>query len=285
MTTVVVAMIDPNPVVAGAGIKRLEAAGISVITGVLSEDARKINPGFVKRMEVGLPYVRCKMAMSLDGRTSMASGESQWITGREAREKVQRLRAQSCAVVTGIGSILQDDSSLTVREHQLGVLDGKVSAADISAHQPLRVVIDSNLNIPFDARVLSKNSPTVIVTAVSNPEIEYEFKKHWMVDFICLPGLDGKVDLEGVMRYLAGRQCNEVLIEAGPNLAGSFLQDNLVDEYQFYMASSLMGSEARGLFELPLKSMAERVPLCIKNISSVGSDWCIEAFPVDMMDG
>ncbi len=284
VATVVVAMIDPNPAVAGDGIKRLEAAGISVITGVLSEAARKINPGFVKRMEVGLPYIRCKMAMSLDARTSMASGESQWITGSEAREKVQRLRAQSCAVVTGIGSILQDDSSLTVRESELGDLEGEASAADIVVHQPLRVVVDSNLRIPLDAGILSQKGCTVIASAVRKPVVENELKQRWQVDCIHLPGADGKVDLEGLMRYLGRRQCNEVLIEAGPNIAGSFLQHGLIDEFQFYMASSLMGSEARGLFELPLKSMKDRIQLCINNIYSVGNDWCIEAVPVMMKE-
>lgn len=285
VATVVVAMVDPNPAVAGNGIKRLEAAGISVITGVLSEPARKINPGFVKRMETGLPYVYCKMAMSLDGRTSMASGESQWITGRAAREKVQRLRAQVCAVVTGIGSILQDDSSLTVREHQLGDLSVQVSTKDVVEYQPIRVVVDSNFRMPFNARILSQRGCTVIATAVRDSARENEFRKHWNVDFIHAPGADGKVDLGEVLRYLANRQCNEVLVEAGPNLSGSFLQHDLIDEFQFYMASSLMGSKARGLFDLPLNNMADRVELRIKNISPVGSDWCIEALPAEQKKG
>jgi diaminohydroxyphosphoribosylaminopyrimidine deaminase/5-amino-6-(5-phosphoribosylamino)uracil reductase len=277
--TVVVAMEDPNPEVAGAGIKRLEEAGIRVINGVLAESARALNKGFFKRMETGLPHVRCKMAMSLDGRTAMASGESQWITGSDARERVQKLRAQSCAIVTGIGSILRDDSSLTVRKEQLGVLDTNIDRAKVLARQPLRVVVDSSLRIPLNAKILSQPGVTVIATTERNPDVEAELQNRWGVECVCFPSEDGKVNLKRLMQYLADRQCNEVLVETGATLAGSFLQNSLIDEFIFYMAPKMMGSQAHGLFNVPFKTLSHSYQLQIQDIYAVGEDWCIEAVP------
>lgn len=279
VAAVVIAMTDPNPDVSGEGVKRLEDAGITVINGVLEESARQLNQGFIKRMETGLPHVRCKMAMSLDGRTSMASGESQWITGSDAREKVQQLRAESCAIVTGIGSILRDDSSLTVRIEQFGKLEPGVNRDNLIARQPLRIVVDSNLRIPLDARVLSQPGKTIIATSVRSIDKEEELKRRWGVECVFLPDESGRVDLEMLLRWLAEMQCNEVLVEAGSMLAGGFLENNLIDEFTLFMAPSLMGCTAKGLFDLPLESLSDRIQLQIKNIYAVGKDWCIEALP------
>lgn len=271
---VVIAMQDPNPLVAGEGIKRLRSAGIKVVCGVLEQEARALNPGFIKRMEQGFPLLRCKMAMSLDGRTAMASGESQWITGRAARQEVQRLRARSCAIVTGIDSILLDDSSLTVRAAELDLPDAEL----IAQRQPLRVVVDSNLRIPLSAKILKQPGHTLLVTANQNENSQAAIA-HCGVDVLCLPGNDGRVDLEALMRYLAKQQCNEVLLEAGSRLAGSALQAKLIDELRIYMAAVLMGSDARALFDLPIQTMADKIALKIQQIRAVGDDWCIEAEP------
>lgn len=276
---VFVAMTDPNPLVAGTGIKCLEDAGIKVFNKVLSKKAHDLNLGYIKRMQTGLPLVRCKMAMSLDARTAMASGESQWITGAHAREKVQRLRAQSCAVITGIDSILCDDASLTVRENQLGDLGPHIDRATVLARQPLRVVLDSNLRIPHDAKILSQAGKTLIATAVSNEDLESEMRQRWNVEFVHCPDKHGKIDLKKLLQYLAKKQCNEVLIETGAKLAGGFLQQNLIDEFIIFMAPKIMGSKTKGLFEFELNSLSESHQLRIKDIYATGEDWCIEAEP------
>ena len=271
---VVIAMQDPNPLVAGEGIKRLQAAGIKVVCGVLEQEARALNPGFIKRMEQGLPLLRCKMAMSLDGRTAMASGESQWITGSAARKEVQRLRAQSCAIITGIDSVLLDDSSLTVRAQELDLPEAEL----IAQRQPLRVVVDSALRIPLSAKILKQSGRTMLVTANQNENLQRVISQRG-VEVLCLPGRDKRVDLQALMKYLAEQQCNEVLLEAGARLAGSALQAQLIDELRIYMAPLLMGSEARPLFNLPLQTMADKMTLKIQQIRAVGDDWCIDALP------
>ena len=271
---VVVAMKDPNPLVAGRGIEQIERAGISVVTGILEEQARELNPGFIKRMESGVPLVRCKMAMSLDGRTAMASGESQWITGAAARSEVQRLRARSCAIVTGIDSILLDDSSLTVRQEALGMADAEL----VAQRQPLRVVVDSKLRIPLSAKILKQPGRTIVVTANDHKNLQKVIQQRG-AEIVCLPSEDSKVDLYALMRYLAEQQCNEVLLETGARLAGSALQMQLIDELRIYMAPKLLGSEARPLFNLPLQTMAQEMKVDIRQIRAVGDDWCIEAIP------
>lgn len=269
---VVYAMEDPNPQVAGRGLDKLRAAGIAVDGPVLEDDARALNPGFSKRMESGLPLVRCKLAMSLDGRTAMASGESQWVTGRRAREDVQRLRARSCAIVSGIDTVLADRAALTVRAGELG-LD---NAEEIASRQPLRVILDSRLRLPPDARLLEQATPVLLVHAgqANDPG-------HWpdFVQTLALPGPDGRIDLSALLRELARRECNEVLLETGATLAGSFLRRGLLDEIIIYMAPKLLGSDARPLFELPLATMAGQLPLSIRDIRALGSDWRITAQP------
>ena len=260
---VVAAMEDPNPQVAGRGFARLSEAGIEVISGVLETQARELNPGFIKRMESGLPWVRCKLAMSLDGRTAMASGESQWITGAAARADVQRLRARSSAIVTGIGTVLQDDPSLTVRAEQLGL----ENAEQIATQQPLRVVLDSSLQMPPNAKLLGLPGKVLIVTA--NKQVQPPANAEVML----LPGADGRIDLRRLLQNLAERESNEVLVEAGSALAGAFVQQGLVDELIVYMAPKLLGDAARPLLGLPgLEHMSDQIGLEITDLRSIGSD-------------
>jgi diaminohydroxyphosphoribosylaminopyrimidine deaminase/5-amino-6-(5-phosphoribosylamino)uracil reductase len=271
---VVYAMQDPNPLVSGRGVEILREHGVIVDGPLLENDARALNPGFLKRMERKLPIVRCKMAMSLDGRTAMASGESQWVTGPKARSDVQRLRARSCAIITGIGSIKHDNSVLTVRPSDLEM----PNAEDIAQRQPLRVVLDSRVELPRDALLLKATSPILVV---HNGTAEPAQLEGWpsYVEFIALPAKDGRIDLQALLKELASRYCNEVLVEAGATLAGSFLRRGLLDEMWIYMAPKLMGSGARPLFELPLETMSASLGLKIQDMRAVGADWRIIATP------
>lgn len=272
---VLAAMEDPNPLVAGRGLQALRDAGIKVESGLLNEEAQAINPGFIKRMQSGLPFLRCKLAMSLDGRTAMASGESQWITGSEARSDVQQLRARSCAVLSGIDTVISDDAALTVRAAQLN-LD---NAEDVAQRQPLRVVLDSNLRLPVDCNLLAQNGPVIVVTASSDSGKQQALEQGG-AEVLCLPNDKGQVDLLAVLNRLAERQCNEVLLEAGATLAGAALQAGLIDELVVYMAPTLLGSSAKPLMQLPLSSMSEQQRLDIIDVTAVGNDWRITARPV-----
>jgi diaminohydroxyphosphoribosylaminopyrimidine deaminase / 5-amino-6-(5-phosphoribosylamino)uracil reductase len=270
----VYAMEDPNPLVSGDGIAMIRAAGIQVDGPLLEDGARALNPGFVRRMERKLPYVRCKMAMSLDGRTAMASGESKWITGPKARADVQRLRAQSCAIISGVDSILQDNASLTVRVDELDLPNAEAAAAK----QPLRVILDSHLRTPRTALMFKQSTPILLV---HNGKVDAEKLHDWpeFVELLALPGKDERIDLSALLRELARRQCNEVLVEAGATLAGSFLRRGLLDEILIYVAPKLMGSNALPLFNLPLDTMSASLALKIKDIRAVGRDWRITATP------
>ena len=268
---VVAALEDPNPLVAGRGLEKLRAAGVDVESGLLETEAEAVIPGFVARMRRGRGRVRAKIAMSVDGRTAMDSGESQWITGAEARADVQRLRARSCAIVTGVGTVLSDDCSLSVRSGELGLPEDEAELA--SSVQPLRVVLDSALRTPPDARVLDSSAATVLAHD-KECEVPAALAE---VDRIGLQhGPDG-VDLDALLDELTARQCNEILVESGPRLAGSLLQAGLLDELIIYMAPTLMGSDARPLVELPLERMAQKVPLVIEDIRRIGRDWRITA--------
>ncbi|MBV1787433.1 bifunctional diaminohydroxyphosphoribosylaminopyrimidine deaminase/5-amino-6-(5-phosphoribosylamino)uracil reductase RibD [Marinobacterium sp. D7] len=263
----VCAMVDPNPAVAGRGLEKLRAAGIEVASGLMEREARALNPGFIKRMERGLPLVRIKLASSVDGRTAMASGESQWITGPQARSDVQRLRARSSAIVTGIDSVLIDNSSLTVRVDELGL----EQADEIVARQPLRVVLDTDLRLPVDAKILQQPGRTQVITR-SRDENRIEALWSAGAEVISLPG-EGRIDLQALLEHLASReQCNEVLVECGATLAGAFVGAGLVDELIQYMAPKLLGSQARPLLELPLERMAQQVPLALADIRHLGAD-------------
>jgi len=260
---VVCAMTDPNPQVSGRGFEKVRAAGIEVIQGVLEDEARALNPGFVKRMETGMPFVRLKMASSLDGRTAMASGESQWITGSGARQDVQRLRARSSAIVTGIESILMDDSALTVREAELG-LDKAVSEL-VSQKQPLRVVLDSKGRMPQRAKILQQPGTTIIA-------VKHGVQLHLPVETLALNHDQRGLDLDALLKELAFRGCNEVLVETGATLAGQFVAQGLVDEMVLYMAPCFMGSNARPTLALPFEKMSDKINVKIKDSRMVGED-------------
>ncbi len=269
VSRVVAAMADPNPRVAGQGLKQLEQAGIEVQCGLLENAAQALNPGFIKRMHQGLPYLRCKLAMSLDGRTAMASGESKWITSEAARRDVQRLRAQSSAVLTGVETVLADDPSLTVRLDEVG-----------EPPQPLRVVLDSRLRLPPQARLLGLPGPTLILCVEGQGQGRSALEASG-ARVVELPADDqGRVDLRSALTYLAGQEINEVLLEAGPTLAGSALRQGLIDELVIYMAPHLMGDSGLGLFRIPgLEKMQDRIALEITDLRAVGRDWRITAVP------
>lgn len=271
VSRVVYGMTDPNPRVSGQGLEKLRQAGIEVTGPVLEAEARQLNRGFIKRQEQGIPWVTVKLAMSLDGRTAMDSGESQWITGAAARQDVQRLRARSCAIVTGIGTVLHDNPSLTVRADELG-FDSADEAANVAARQPLRVVVDSQLKTPADAKLLVAEGDTLIATAAMGAE-----RKD--ADVLCVPDDRGGVDLVALLNTLAAKECNSVLVEAGAILAGAFLQAGLIDEFVVYMAPKLLGSSARPLFSLPFDCMSQQVALDLVDIRQVGDDIRITAKP------
>jgi len=266
---VVFGMKDPNPEVSGRGLAKIKKAGIEVIGPIQELECEALNHGFIKRMTEGLPYIRVKLAMSVDGRTAMESGESQWITGSEARLDVQRLRAQSDAIITGIGSVLTDNPSMTVR------IDSNDQQADPkNVRQPLRVIMDSALSIVPEAKILYPASQACVFSIEEDMEAEHLEvleKKDVTVRF-SPRGEDGRLDLLDAMEQLADAGINEVLLETGAELAGSFLQEGLVDEIIVYMAPKLLGSSARPLFNLPLDTMDETLDLTLKSVRQVGQD-------------
>ncbi len=266
---VVIGMRDPNPLVAGEGVARLEQAGIPVHSGLMEQQAAALNPGFVSRMTRRRPWVRVKLGVSLDGRTAMESGESQWITGPEARLDVQRLRARSSAILTGSGTVLHDDPSMTVR----------INGAD---RQPLRVVVDSLLSIPADAKMMTDGKGLIIATTVDEDDERYAELAATGALIHRFNSATGRVNLHELLRYLAeSHECNEVHVEAGARFCGTLLNEKLVDEIVLYMAPVIMGSDARGMFDLPdIKVMDQRVRLEISDVRQVGSDWRITARPV-----
>lgn len=282
VSRVVYGMTDPNPSVAGQGLEKLRQAGITVDGPILEAEARQLNKGFIKRQEHGLPWVTIKLAMSLDGRTAMESGESQWITGAAARQDVQRLRAKSCAIVTGIGTVLHDDPSLTVRADELG-FENTAEAVKVAARQPLRVVVDSQLKTPADAKVLSSGGEVLIVTACTHlqkNEAQQKKAQKNKAEVVCLAESNGQVDLPALLKLLAEKECNNVLVEAGAELAGAFLEAGLVDAFVIYMAPKLLGSLARPLLSLPFERMDQQVSLDIQDVRQVGDDLRITARPI-----
>ena len=264
---VVAAMEDSNPQVSGQGLARLRAAGVAAQSGLLESEARALNPGFVKRMETGLPYVRIKSALSLDGRTAMASGESRWISSPESRADVQRWRARSSAVLTGIGTVLADDPSLNVRMESEAWGRGPV-------RQPMRVILDGRGRLPANAKTLGFPG---IVLAFTEPGASVpEGALHETAPYSA-----SGLDLIAVLRALAAREMNEILVEAGPTLAGAFVAAGLADELVLYLAPHLMGDAARGLFRLSgLERMVQRIALDIVDIQRLGPDMRIIARPL-----
>lgn len=273
ISIVVIAMQDPNPCVAGSGIARLKAAGIQVIYGVMEAQARALNPGFIRRMEHGLPFVRLKMATSLDGRTALASGESKWITGAAARRDVQFWRARSDAIMTGINTVIADDPSLNVR------LSAKELGIEGEVIQPVRVIMDSQLRCPTDSQLFSLPGETLIYTKRYNSDKVYELEQAG-AKVVVLESADptARLSLEAVLRDLAKREINEIHIEAGSILAGQLLEAGLASELLLYMAPHLLGSDAMGAFRLPnLQQMQDRINLKIQDIRAIGEDWRIIA--------
>lgn len=265
---VVIAMQDPNPQVSGQGVQRLLDVGIEVEVGVLEEQSRQLNPGFIKRMEKGMPWVRVKLAMSLDGRTAMASGESKWITGSQARQDVQKLRASSDAILTGIGTILADDPSLNVRLNasELGITG--------TVLQPKRIVIDSHLKTPINAKLLTLEGETLIVTASQDKQLIQALQEKGANIFQVEKDNVGRLPMNFILQELANQEVNEIHVEAGATICGSLIQQKLVDEIILYIAPVFMGKNAKGLLDLPgLETMKDKVELSINDMRAVGNDW------------
>ncbi len=276
VTRVVAAVQDPNPQVAGAGIAKLRAAGIAIEYGLMEAAARELNIGFFARMTRGTPWVRSKIAMSLDGRTALHNGTSQWITGKAARQDVQHWRARSCAVLTGIGTILADDPQLNVREVE-------------TSRQPLRVVLDSQLRLPVSARIfhprlspsggeLARGPGGVLIYTAAKDATKIAALEKAGARVTVLPDANGRVDLSAALRDLAANDCNEVLVEAGSVLNGALLQAGLVDELVLYLAPQLLGDMARGMAQLgELMSLDQRIELDWQDVRQVGKDLRIVA--------
>ena len=255
---VVAAMQDPNPLVNGGGLEKLKQAGVQTECGILENEARELNIGFISRIARGRPWVRMKIAASLDGKTALNNGKSRWITGEPARQDAHHWRARSCAVLTGIGTIRDDDPQLTVRHVK-------------TSRQPLRVVVDSKLEILPSARVLQGGG--VLLFCAVDDETRIARLNDVGAKVIILPNQEGKVELSQMMASLAKFEVNEVLVESGFRLNGSLLKAGLVDELLLYLAPHLLGDKARGMFELPeLTELTGRRELKILDLRMVGRD-------------
>jgi diaminohydroxyphosphoribosylaminopyrimidine deaminase / 5-amino-6-(5-phosphoribosylamino)uracil reductase len=256
---VVAAMSDPDPKAAG-GADCLRAAGVTVEMGLFEDAARELNVGWIHRLRHGRPWIRVKVAASLDGRSALENGASQWITGEEARADGHRWRARACAILTGIGTVRQDDPRLTVR-------------AVATSRQPLKVVVDRHGDLPITARVLADGE--VIVVTATKPKAILPGN----VQVITVPDRDGRIDLREMATMLGGREINELHVEAGAKLNGAMLAAGIVDELLLYVAPCLLGDPARGMFSLPtpLKRLDERISMNVRSIDAVGSDWRIIA--------
>lgn len=260
---VVVSMQDPNPLVSGAGLKILADAGIQVECGLMEQAAGELNIGFVSRMRRGRPWLRLKVAATLDGKTALSNGVSQWITGPDARRDAHRWRARSCAMLTGIGTVLADAPSFNVRDIE-------------TSRQPLKVVVDANLSMPLDAKMLS-GAPLLIATGCDE-EDRIQALRAAGAEVLVLPAQHGQIDLARLMRELGQRGCNEITVEAGKVLNGALLQAGVVDELVFYLAPMLFGDKARGMFGLPdIEVMEQRQELDIRDLRMVGQDMRIVA--------
>jgi diaminohydroxyphosphoribosylaminopyrimidine deaminase/5-amino-6-(5-phosphoribosylamino)uracil reductase len=261
---VVAAMRDPNPTVSGKGIEELDRHGISTYVGLMESEAAALNPGFVMRMKHGRPFVRVKLAASLDGRTALAGGESKWITGEAARLDVQHLRARSSAVLTGVGTVLADNPRLNVRE-----ID--------TPRQPLRIVLDSQFRMPPGSQMLHTPGATLVV-GTQNDGARTAALRAVGAEVAILPQPGAKVDLRALMQLLAAREVNELMVESGATLVGALLRAGLVDELVLYYAPHLLGSDARGMFSLPpLVQMTDRIKLQVTDVRAVGADWRVTA--------
>lgn len=254
---VIAAMEDPNPVVAGRGLAVLRDAGVDVRCGLLEQEAREMNIGFVARMTRGTPWVRLKVAASLDGKTALNNGASQWITGAAARADGHAWRARACAILTGIGTVREDDPSLTVREVQ-------------TTRQPLRIVVDSHLDISPAARVLADGNALVVCADGNAARVAR--LRDLGVEVLDLPNANGKVELPALLRVLGERQLNEIHVEAGYKLNGSLLREHCVDELLAYFAPCILG-DAQGMFHLPaLSSLDDKLTFRFTDVRTIDND-------------
>lgn len=268
---VVVAMSDPNPKVAGNGIAKLQDAGIEVAVGVLELEAEKLNRGFLKRMRQGKPWVTLKMATTLDGKTALLNGQSQWITGPEARADVQYHRAQSCAIISGSGTVMVDNPSLNVRHSELA--RGKYLIDSESLRQPMRVIVDGKGQLHSGLKLFSLDGQSLVVNLQENENLTAAKIPQWQA-----PESQGKVDLSALLDELGTRQMNQIWLEAGAKLGGAFLQENLVDELVLYLAPKLFGDLAMGAFSLSeLTNIGDAKSLQWSDIRQVGNDIKITA--------
>lgn len=273
---VVVACLDPNPLVAGQGVQRLLDAGIEVSQGVLETQAQALNAGFMRRIAGGLPRVHAKLASSLDGRTAMASGESQWITGEAARNDVQELRAAACAIVTGIDSVIGDGARMNVRSELLN--DGTSRPAG-GWRQPLRVVMDSQMRLPADSPILQSEGPVLVASVQDNEGARSRLQQAGAEVLLVAASADGRVDPKALLQALAERECNDILLECGPRLMASFFQAGLVDSATVYLAPCLLGASARPLLDFSIDSMASKWQMTIDEVRAVGDDLRLELRP------
>lgn len=267
LAKVIAANVDPNPQVAGRGLDMLAAAGIETAYGLLANEAEQLNQGFLKLMRTQMPYVRCKLAASLDGQTAMASGESQWITSPEARKDVQRLRAQSCAVLTGADSVLMDGAKMTVRHQELGLLASDYPVEVL--RQPVRVVIDGQQRLTPDLPMFESPHPVILLRT----KVENEQDWPHFVSQVAIKEHDGKIDLAAALAYLGTLGLNDILLESGQRLAGAFIEQNLVDELILYQAPKLMGADGKGLCAMPsITKLKQAKALNIRDVTMVGTD-------------
>lgn len=266
VSRVVAAMQDPNPQVAGRGLARLRAAGITAECGLLEPEAYELNIGFISRMTRGRPWLRLKVAASLDGRTALESGASQWITGAAARQDGHRWRARACAILSGIGTVRDDDPQLNVRGVE-------------TARQPTKVIVDNRLELSLTAKLLATGE--VLIVTASSDQAKASALRERGAEVLRFPGQDGKADLAELARELGRRGFNEVHVEGGARLNGALIKAGLADEILLYMAPCLIGDAARGMFKLPaLASLGEKKHLAIRDIRAVGSDLRILARPI-----
>jgi diaminohydroxyphosphoribosylaminopyrimidine deaminase / 5-amino-6-(5-phosphoribosylamino)uracil reductase len=270
ISKVIAAMQDPNPLVAGSGLAYLHANNIEVASGLMQAQAVALNPGFISRMTRNTPFIRSKIAASLDGKTALNNGQSQWITSEPARLDVQHWRARSCAILTGSGTILSDNPSMTVRDIPI-------------EKQPLRVIIDSQLQTPIDAKILAGGN--VLIAFAQDADNKSAALLGAGAELLCIPNTDGKVCLNTLLSHLASREINEVLVEGGEGLNGALLAQNLpeilIDELIIYYAPKLMGSAGKGMFDMPeFTQMSQAIDLQILDVRHIGNDIRLRAKPI-----
>ncbi len=265
ITKVIVAMQDPNPQVSGSGLAHLQSHKIEIAAGLMERQAQELNPGFIARMTRNKPFVRSKIAASLDGKTALNNGTSQWITGEAARLDVQHWRARSCAILTGVGTVLMDNPSLSVRSMDIG-------------RQPLKLIVDSQLQTPVSANILQGGN--VLIAFANDTQNKVAQLLAAGAELLCIPNEQGKVCLKTLLSHLAGQQINEVMCEGGENLNGALMAQSLLDELLIYYASKLMGCAAKGMFAMPeFTGMNQAITLDILDVRQIGADIRLRAKP------